>query len=140
MLTLLWGILLVSTIFILSYLDSTGYFVKKKPKRYKSTSLSSEHNLYLFKFIKQDYMRSSVWDDKRKSILSIAHYTCESCGASGVPLDVHHTGGYNLIPNEGREHLVALCRDCHTHQHQHYGYPQTYEDYMSWNAPLIKKD
>ena len=92
-----------------------------------------------FQAMKRDYMHSQAWDEKRKECLHIHHYKCTSCNARNKPLDVHHTSGYNKVPFEPVSCLVALCRDCHDYQHTIYGFPQTYDEYMNWNAPLVHK-
>lgn len=98
--------------------------------------------LRAFIHMKSAYLRQPIWNSKRLTVLHRDNYECQSCGASSVILHVHHTKDYCLIPNEPTSSLVALCAPCHTYQHTVYGYPQTFEDYMSWNAPLkpIPKD
>ena len=90
-----------------------------------------------FKYVKAQYLKSDLWEQKRQAVLRRASYVCECCGAD-APLDVHHTAGYNRIPNESLTCLVALCRSCHDFQHIKYGFPQTYTEYMYWYAPISR--
>jgi hypothetical protein len=57
-------------------------------------------------------MASERWNRKRKQ--AVRHYrgTCMACGATGVPLDIHHVRYDNLGAERMRD-LVALCRPCH---------------------------
>ena len=89
-----------------------------------------------FMLNKKGYLFSSQWDSKRKSRLSIDNYTCQSCGATGIPLAIHHERGYNLIPNEPLESLKSLCRECHKEEHKLHGFPKGYQGYMDWNHPI----
>jgi len=93
-----------------------------------------QKKLSQFLMMKRDYLSSSVWDKKRKAVLSRDNYTCQYCGTTGLALDVHHRSGYNLIPNEPLSCLVAICRSCHTEEHDLRGYPQTYQEYMTWGV------
>lgn len=108
-----------------------------KPQ-YEPEDMSEHTKLMDFREMKTAYIYSSVWNDKRKSILKRANYTCEGCGCSEGVLSVHHLKDYKLIPNEKGNALVALCESCHQYQHDYYGYPSTYAEYMEWNAPLLK--
>jgi len=93
-----------------------------------------QKKLSQFMMMKRDYLSSSVWDKKRKAVLSRDNYTCQHCGTTGLALDIHHIRGYNLIPNEPLSCLVAICRSCHTEEHDLRGYPQTYQEYMTWGV------
>lgn len=93
----------------------------------------SDYHYFLSR--KKAYLQSMIWKKKRREVLERDNYTCRLCGKRDL-FDVHHISGYNLIPDEGIEHLVLLCRKCHDDQHKIYGYPKTYHEYMSWNAPL----
>ena len=70
---------------------------------------------------KRSYLTSPEWDILRKAILLRDLYRCQSCGATGVPLDVHHLT-YVRLGEEKHSDLTSLCRSCHDRQHQHYGY------------------
>lgn len=91
-----------------------------------------------FMGMKYDYLHSTNWDEKRKKRLRKDSYFCQSCEANNVPLEVHHVSGYDELPFEPASSLISLCRNCHEHQHTIYGFPQTYEEYQNWNAPLVK--
>lgn len=87
---------------------------------------------------KRGYLQSSQWKSKRSQVLHHYNFICQSCGSPAT--EVHHLSGYSQIPNEPLSSLTALCRDCHQLQHNIYGYPQTLEEYYSWDVPLYKKE
>jgi hypothetical protein len=67
----------------------------------------------MFRFF--DYPQN--WDEIRKIVYKIDHWTCQRCGARNVELHAHHLipiseGGSNEIGN-----LITLCKDCHTDMH-----------------------
>lgn len=105
-----------------------------------STSNTSIASVELFSFLhnKRNYLQSTTWNTKRKSVLQRDSYTCQCCNTTGVALEVHHLSSYALIPNEPTSALVSLCRSCHEAQHQHFGYPQTLEEYYNWNTTIFK--
>lgn len=92
--------------------------------------------LLTFLTMKHDYLSSQIWNTKRKQALAAAHYICESCGATNIPLECHHISGYKLIPNEPISNLRVLCRKCHEAEHTLHGFPQTLEDYYTWSHPI----
>ncbi len=104
----------------------------------KPPVLSEENKLAQFRHMKQNYLLSPTWDKKRRAILFRDDYTCQACGCSNNLLSVHHMRDYKLIPNEPLTSLVALCDDCHTLQHKTHGFPQTYQEYMKWDTPLVR--
>ena len=108
------------------------------PKFSESYSKSSE-DWQLTNFLHQKYLylQSDEWGKKRKAVLKRDKYTCQSCGINDS-LEVHHMNSYSKIPNEPLTSLISLCRDCHEAQHEYYGFPSTYKDYMLWDAPLKK--
>lgn len=128
-------VLLVIALILLIIKDRSQFFISK-PVDYSLSVSIDLAKLRAFISMKSDYLRQPIWNSKRLAVLRRDDYTCQSCGDSGVVLHVHHTRDYCLIPNEPTSSLVALCATCHTYQHTLYGYPQTYEDYMNWNAPL----
>lgn len=81
--------------------------------------------------IKRLYLSSAEWHKRRIARLKFDHYTCQGCGVDGVPLEIHHLH-YRTFRHETNSDLVSLCRSCHQHVHNTYGY-----DYAS-NFPLIK--
>jgi 5-methylcytosine-specific restriction endonuclease McrA len=80
---------------------------------------------------KRAYLKSDHWQAKRKARLKRDNYTCQACGISGVPLEVHHLH-YRTYTAERPKDLVSLCRRCHERQHQHYGF-----DYNTEFYPLV---
>lgn len=98
--------------------------------------LTDDAKLANFLMAKRSYLTSQTWQIKRSIILKQYGYECGSCGCLDN-LEIHHTGGYAQIPNEPKEFLIPLCRECHERQHRYYGFPKTYQDYMNWYAPLI---
>lgn len=106
---------------------------------YKQQEKTIDPDKEIFNYTKYQYMKSELWQRKRKTVLERDNYTCRACGISGVPLDVHHLKGYDKIPNESPNNLVSLCKECHELHHIIYGYPKTLKDYQNWNTQLIKK-
>ncbi len=64
-----------------------------------------------------DYMQSKAWDKKRRQRLKLDGYTCQECGATDAPLDVHHLT-YERFGREDMDDLKSLCRQCHDREHQ----------------------
>ena len=100
-----------------------------------SRAIKHDTRFALFMQQKHSYMKSSQWKTKRAQAKTRDCYTCVICGEIHN-LQVHHTSGYMLIPNEPLYMLVTLCEDCHTDEHNKYEYPKTYEDYKNWNHPV----
>lgn len=96
-----------------------------------------EPNLAAFMHMKHKYLQSQEWRTKRELTLRRDRHCCRKCYSTSN-LDVHHIR-YSNIPNEHLDELITLCRSCHQSEHDHYGYPQTYADYMRWNQPLRNK-
>jgi hypothetical protein len=111
--------------------------VKKKVVTANSIFYDDAKKRSRFLMCKQDYFNSQTWKEKRHRLLTDRGFKCDLCESTGR-LEVHHISGYNRIPNEFLSDLTCLCRSCHQLQHDHYGYPDTYKDYMTWSAPLIK--
>ena len=89
-----------------------------------------------FMFVKAKYLRSDEWAHKRSLVLERDNYQCKKCGSTRS-LAFHHLSGYNLIPKESITCLVTLCSKCHQKQHDKFGYPQTYKEYMNWSVYLV---
>ena len=70
---------------------------------------------------KKAYMASDQWNMKRKATLKRDNYSCQCCGISEVPLEVHHITYRNYLA-EKPEDLVSLCRGCHQLVHDIHGY------------------
>ena len=83
-----------------------------------------------FKYTKAHYMQSPEWKHKRALVLARDNFQCRIC-SSPSNLQVHHLSYKNLY-HEPLSDLATLCGDCHTAIHNKYGYPVTYQDYMSW--------
>ena len=90
--------------------------------------------LAAFMHMKHQYLQSPEWRTKRALTLRRDRHCCRKCYSTSS-LDVHHIR-YSNIPNEHLDDLITLCRSCHQFEHDTYGYPQTYSDYMRWNQPL----
>jgi hypothetical protein len=50
----------------------------------------------------------------REYILYRDNYTCQLCGKSNLPLEVHHIGYWKLDRTDRPGNLITLCIDCHT--------------------------
>lgn len=124
-----------------SYGKNPVVFKPPKPTSNLSAPIVNDFDkLTMFLADKKAYMLTIQWDSKRKARLEFDSYICQSCGATGVPLEVHHERGYELIPYEGLKCLKSLCRNCHQAEHDKHGYPQGYEGYMTWDKPITKRD
>ena len=99
-------------------------------------TLSESSALILFRDMKYSYLKSSVWDEKRRKVLYRDANTCQCCGAKNKPLHVHHMSGYGEIPHEGLHNLISLCEECHDAQHDLHGFPSTLEEYHAWNHQI----
>lgn len=62
------------------------------------------------------YLRSEHWRETRADALKRADHECESCGAFGSPLQVHHLT-YERVGKERPDDLQVLCRSCHAAEH-----------------------
>jgi len=69
---------------------------------------------------KQSYLLSSKWKKKIMQRLQLDNYECCGCG-SKKQLEVHHNSYANLY-NESINDIETLCRTCHQHVHDTYGY------------------
>ena len=102
----------------------------------KTTKQLDTNDLTHFMFVKAKYLRSDEWAHKRSLVLLRDNNQCKKCGSTSG-LAVHHLSGYNLIPKEPITCLVTLCSKCHQKQHDKFGYPQTYKEYMNWSVYLV---
>jgi len=92
---------------------------------------NSKADLANFLYMKQNYLASPQWKEKRLQVLKRDNHCCQNCGLTHH-LTVHHMSGYNLIPNEPISALTTLCNSCHTSLHERMGYPQSYHQYMTY--------
>ena len=69
---------------------------------------------------KQAYMLSEKWQKLRTLVFIRDNYTCQSCGSKSS-LNCHHIT-YDRLGAENLEDLITLCKSCHQHQHDTYGY------------------
>lgn len=63
-----------------------------------------------------DLLKSPQWQKKRLEIFKRDNFTCQSCHATEVTLNVHHAVPYrkNTMPWEyENDELITLCEDCH---------------------------
>jgi 5-methylcytosine-specific restriction endonuclease McrA len=65
----------------------------------------------------RDYIKSTEWNVVRKRALARANYACESCGNTGVTLQVHHLT-YTRLSHELDSDLKVLCVKCHKAIHK----------------------
>lgn len=59
------------------------------------------------------YINSDEWREKARRIRERDGYRCQICGASDVPLEVHHLT-YARLRRERDDDLITLCHDCHS--------------------------
>lgn len=63
------------------------------------------------------YLKTDEWDKRRRAVLKRARYTCEGCGRTDKPLQVHHET-YEHVGNEFLWELQAVCDGCHERRHE----------------------
>jgi 5-methylcytosine-specific restriction endonuclease McrA len=56
-------------------------------------------------------LRGRTGVELRETVRRIHGHRCQDCGATGVPLDVHHRDGDPA--NNALSNLEPLCRSCH---------------------------
>lgn len=68
----------------------------------------------------RELLEHPLWQKKRRLIVFVREATCEECGATDIPLDVHHTFyKYGRAPWEyPNDSLQCLCRTCHRYKHE----------------------
>lgn len=60
-----------------------------------------------------EYMQSRQWAERKRRLFEKRGYVCEMCGASGLPLDVHHKN-YDRLGCELDDDLLIVCHEkCH---------------------------
>lgn len=59
------------------------------------------------------YMRSDDWQAKRQERLEMDGYTCQVCGRTDSPLQVHHRS-YAKLGDEPLDDLITVCETCHS--------------------------
>ena len=64
----------------------------------------------------QDYLQTPQWRMRRMETIESQRYRCAGCG-SQERLQVHHRT-YRNLRNEFPSDLLALCRQCHRHEHR----------------------
>lgn len=57
-----------------------------------------------------------MWNKKCLKRLKMDGYTCQHCGETNKPLDVHHKT-YERFGSERMSDLESLCRKCHKIEH-----------------------
>jgi len=82
---------------------------------------------------KHDYIRSFEWKIKREECFIRDDYRCKICGAT-EKIECHHKTYINLGEEKIKD-LVTVCRECHQHIHDEFGYPD-YTDMSKiyWNT------
>lgn len=78
-------------------------------------------DLNYYRSYKKAYLASLQWKAIKSAILSRDEYTCQSCLATGVPLEVHHITYVNFMAEQPSD-LISLCRECHQAVHDKHGY------------------
>lgn len=59
------------------------------------------------------YIHSRDWYAKRDKRIKLDNYTCQVCGTTERPLQVHHRT-YKNLGNEPMEDLITVCSVCHS--------------------------
>lgn len=66
----------------------------------------------------KEYLRSSIWRQKRRLARLRAHGKCQRCGERLVKKEVHtHHLTYDRIGRERPEDLQVVCKGCHEFIH-----------------------
>ena len=130
-----WLLLVLALVFL--YLVFFGDFSLIDDLNHpKTTKHLDTSDLTHFMFVKAKYLRSDEWAHKRSLVLLRDNHQCKKCGSTRS-LQVHHLSGYSQLPKEPIACLVTLCAKCHQKQHDKFGYPQTYKEYMNWSVYLV---
>lgn len=130
-----WLLLVLALVFL--YLVFFGDFSLIDDLNHpKTTKQLDTSDLTHFMFVKAKYLRSDEWAHKRSLVLLRDNNQCKKCGSTRS-LQVHHLSGYSQLPKEPIACLVTLCAKCHQKQHDKFGYPQTYKEYMNWSVYLV---
>lgn len=75
-----------------------------------------------------EYMQSDKWRERKRKLFKKRGYVCEMCGASGLPLDVHHKN-YDRLGRELDDDLLIVCREeCH---------PKADRERIEWEARRV---
>lgn len=75
-----------------------------------------------------EYMQSRRWHDRKRKLFKKRGYVCEMCGATGLPLDVHHKN-YDRLGKELDDDLLIVCREhCH---------PKADKERIEWEARRV---
>lgn len=99
--------------------------------------LNPDYAKHEFMEMKNAYLKSKEWKNKRLLVLKRDKHKCTNCNTF-QNLTVHHDSGYEQIPYEPISCLRTLCKKCHTQLHTELGYPQTIEDYYVWDSHNFK--
>ncbi len=92
--------------------------LEQEVKKWTSKFNQAEGNTEAWQKVYQAYLKSDVWAEKRKQVLSRANGKCEGnkCGVIVVSdslLEVHHLTYDRVGGNEKMSDLKALCYSCH---------------------------
>ncbi len=127
---------LLTIVALLVYLFLFGDFSFIDDLNHPKANKLDTSDLTHFMFVKARYLRSDEWAHKRSLVLERDNYQCKKCGSTRS-LQIHHLSGYSQLPKEPITCLVTLCSKCHQKQHDKFGYPQTYKEYMNWSVYLV---
>lgn len=64
------------------------------------------------------YLQSEQWQNVRIEALARESGKCQVCGEESIGNDAHHVWYPDNIYQTTQEHLVILCRSCHTFIHE----------------------
>ena len=53
------------------------------------------------------------WDNIRFLVYKRDNFTCQKCGKTKIPLDVHHKKSFIETQDNSLNNLISLCRSCH---------------------------
>lgn len=65
----------------------------------------------------QDFFKSFWWDAVRQAVLYRDNYTCQKCGSTNKPLNVHHICPRHAGGSDNPLNLITLCEECHKKVH-----------------------
>jgi len=63
----------------------------------------------------KDFLKSYIWQEKRKAIFIRRGNSCERCN-SNKNLQIHHLN-YDNVGNENKNDVIILCKKCHEEEH-----------------------
>ena len=113
----------------------------KEPEIYYSSYPAAQQlQLSEFRLHKHRYLQTPSWRKASQACKALHNHRCQNC-SSTTNLNAHHINYLCLGKENPATDLLCLCSQCHTKLHEIVGYPQTVDEYLSFQGPLsVLKD